>query len=58
MIRFTAIALTILAIACTLGSVWWWALFGMSAEVGQAWALTCSIAYAGALIAVTAGSVR
>lgn len=58
MIRFTAITLTSLAIACTLGSVWCWALFGMSPDVGMAWFLTCSIAATAAFVAWIAGSDR
>jgi len=30
----------LLTVALTLGPLWWWALYGMSAEVGTAWMAT------------------
>lgn len=30
----------LLSLAIGLGALWWWALFGMSEEVGAAWGYT------------------
>lgn len=33
----------LLAVAATLGPTWWWALNGMSADVGIAWIVTAML---------------
>lgn len=46
------IVLGVLAVLSLLGSLWYWAIFGMSKPIGTAWVLTCTIlafASAGAL---------
>lgn len=37
----TGIALAIFTAILALVAVWFWALFGMSTEVGTAWFMTC-----------------
>lgn len=39
-VTFTAVALTVATFLATVGPLWWWALAGMSSEVGSAWMLT------------------
>ena len=46
-----AAALFAVAIVATLGALWWWALRGMSQDVGTAWVFTIPLlAIAGCLL--------
>ena len=38
--KLLSLALIIAAFALSLAAIWWWALFGMSADVGSAWMFT------------------
>jgi hypothetical protein len=42
--RRLSVLLVFVCVLCVLGGVWWWALFGLSAEVGQALAVTVFVA--------------
>lgn len=44
------ICITIAAV-CVLGGVWWWALFGLSEEVGMALGVTALLAFVGLVFA-------
>lgn len=41
-----------LAAGILLGATWWWALLGMSSEIGQAWLATGFLAILGAIAAL------
>lgn len=49
-----AVALPCTATATTIAATWWWALFGMDADVGIAWitTVTLTLSAGGALAAL------
>lgn len=55
-LRVVSAALMVLGVLSGLGALWWWALYGMSANVGLAWIFTALlVAGIGGLMWLAAG---
>ena len=50
-----AVILGVVAALLTIAAFWWWALFGMSQDVGLAWTVTVFILGIGCPVAAGAG---